>query len=136
MVTLAARTGTSPPVKPPPPVRVLLVEDEPKLAFAVRTLLELDDRAVVVGIAADGAKAVESALNHRPHVILLDVRLAGEDGVAAAAEIRQAWPKANIIVYSGDEDELQRAHDAGFTKTLLKGAIADQLLLLIKQTSA
>ena len=112
-------------------VRVVLVEDEPKLAFAVQTLLETSGSCDLVGTAADGAKAISLCEELQPDVVILDVRLPELDGISAAAEIRRAAPGTRIIIYSGDEASLQRAKDAGFADTLLKGAIADDLIELV-----
>jgi DNA-binding NarL/FixJ family response regulator len=112
-------------------VRVLLVEDEPKLAFAIRTLLETEGRATVLDVVGDARRAAEAALALRPDVVLLDVRLDAGDGIEAAVEMRGVWPEVNVVVYSGEEDELERARRQGFSQTLLKGAISDQLLAAV-----
>ena len=67
----------------------------------------------------------------RPDVVILDVRLAELDGISAAVEIRRVAPDTRIVIYSGDEASLQQANDAGFPDTLLKGAIADDLIELV-----
>jgi DNA-binding NarL/FixJ family response regulator len=112
-------------------VRVLLVEDEPKLAFAVQTLLETSCSRELVGTAAAGTTAISMCEELRPDVVILDVRLAELDGISAAVEIRRVSPGTRIVIYSGDEASLRRANDAGFPDTLLKGAIADELLELV-----
>jgi DNA-binding NarL/FixJ family response regulator len=112
-------------------VRVLLVEDEPKLAFAVQTLLETSGVCELVGIAAQGTTAITLCEELRPDVVILDVRLGALDGISAAVEIRRAAPGTRIVIYSGDEASLRRANDAGFADTLLKGAIADDLIELV-----
>lgn len=112
-------------------VRVVLVEDEPKLAFAVQTLLETSGSCELVGTAADGAKAISLCEELQPDVVILDVRLHDLDGISAAVEIRRVAPGTRIVIYSGDESSLRRANDAGFPDTLLKGAIADDLLELV-----
>jgi DNA-binding NarL/FixJ family response regulator len=112
-------------------VRVLLVEDEPKLAFAVQTLLETSTGCELVGTATAGTTAISMCAELRPDVVILDVRLAELDGISAAVEIRRAAPGTRIVIYSGDEVSLQRANDAGFAHTLLKGAIADDLIELV-----
>jgi DNA-binding NarL/FixJ family response regulator len=112
-------------------VRVLLVEDEPKLAFAVQTLLETTGTCELVGIASAGTVAIAMCAELRPDVVILDVRLAELDGISAAVEIRRVAPGTRIVIYSGDEASLQRANDAGFPDTLLKGAIADALIELV-----
>jgi DNA-binding NarL/FixJ family response regulator len=112
-------------------VRVLLVEDEPKLAFAVQTLLETSAGCELVGTATAGTTAISMCAELRPDVVILDVRLAELDGISAAVEIRRVAPGTRIVIYSGDEVSLQRANDAGFPDTLLKGAIADDLIELV-----
>jgi len=71
----------------------LIAEDEPLLAQALRAELaqawpELDVTAVV----GDGHSAVTEALHLLPDVLFLDIRLPGQDGLAAAAELADAWP--------------------------------------------
>ena len=71
----------------------LIAEDEALLAEALRAELaalwpELD----VVGTAAHGAAAVELALQHRPQVCFLDIRMPGMTGLEAAAAITDDWP--------------------------------------------
>lgn len=117
-------------------VRVLLVEDEPKLAFAVRTLLELEPEIAVVGVVDEGEDAVRSALSFRPDVVVVDVRLRDGDGIVAACRLREQWPQVSVIVYSGDEDELRRARAAGFEHVLLKGSIAVELPTLVRTAAA
>ncbi len=112
-------------------VRVLLVEDEPKLAFAVRTLLETSGSCELVGTAAAGTTAVSMCEELRPDVVILDVSIAELDGISAAVEIRRLAPSTRIVIYSGDETSLRRANAAGFSDTLLKGAIADDLIELV-----
>ena len=73
-------------------VRVLLVEDEPKLAFAVQTLLETSANCELVGTAAEGTTAISMCAELRPDVVILDVRLAELDGISAAVEIRRVAP--------------------------------------------
>jgi DNA-binding NarL/FixJ family response regulator len=112
-------------------VRVLLVEDEPKLAFAVQTLLETIGSCEFVGTAATGTAAIAMCAELRPDVVILDVRLGELDGISAAVEIRRVAPRTRIVIYSGDEASLRRANEAGFRETLLKGAIADDLIVLV-----
>jgi len=71
----------------------LIAEDEPLLAQALRAELaqawpELDVTAVV----GDGHSAVTEALRLLPDLLFLDIRLPGQDGMAAAAELADAWP--------------------------------------------
>ena len=72
----------------------LIAEDEPLLAQALRLELaaawpELE----VLEIVGDGAAAVRSALRHRPEVLFFDIRMPGQGGLEAAAELADAWPR-------------------------------------------
>lgn len=112
-------------------VRVLLAEDEPKLALAVQALCETQASLEVVAVVATAEAAVEAADAAAPDVVLLDVRLQGTDGIEAAVAIRAAGPSIGIVIYSGDEDDLERARSLGFEHVLLKGTVTQELLAAI-----
>lgn len=72
-----------PPAGAVEPVRVLLVDDEEMVRSGLAMLLDTEPGIDVVGEAADGEAAVESAARLRPDVVVMDVRMPGMDGVAA-----------------------------------------------------
>jgi DNA-binding NarL/FixJ family response regulator len=80
------------------PIRVLVVDDHPVVRQGIRTFLDLQDDLTVVGEAADGASCVVAALECRPDVILLDLRMPGTDGVAALHELRRTGNPARVLV--------------------------------------
>jgi two-component system, response regulator PdtaR len=75
-----------------PPARVLIVEDESITALDVaRRLRGLGYE--VVGLASSGPRAIEHALDRRPHVVLMDIHLQGPmDGIDTARHIQAAAP--------------------------------------------
>jgi CheY-like chemotaxis protein len=74
------------------PARILLVEDEHITALAVaRQLRRLGYQ--VVALARNGPQAIQHALSHHPHVVLMDIHLQGPmDGIDAARHIQAAAP--------------------------------------------
>jgi DNA-binding NarL/FixJ family response regulator len=70
------------------PVRVLLVDDDALVRAGLRLMLSGNDRIEVVGEADDGAGVVAAVAEHRPDVVLMDVRMPGTDGIAATEELR------------------------------------------------
>ncbi|SMH59899.1 response regulator [Azospirillum agricola] len=84
--TLTRSTGASRPRPPSRPLRLLVVEDEQLSAEAVCMAVS-DLGHTVCGTAATEAEAVEIAARVRPDVALMDVRLAGGDGIAAARRL-------------------------------------------------
>lgn len=78
-----------------PPIRVLLVDDDPLVRSGVRLMLEASPDLSVVADVGSGEEAVTAVLAHRPHVVLLDYRMGELDGIATLGEIRrlEAPPK-------------------------------------------
>jgi CheY-like chemotaxis protein len=75
-----------------PPAHILIVEDEPITALDVaRRLRRLGYQ--VVALASSGPQAIQYALSHRPHIVLMDIHLQGTmDGIDAARHIQAAAP--------------------------------------------
>ncbi len=94
-------------------LRALIAEDEPLLAQALQAELALAwPELQVVDSVGDGAAAVRSALRHRPDVLFFDIRMPGQGGLDAAAELADAWPPdvpfpALVFVTAYDQYALQ-----------------------------
>ena len=101
--------------------RVLIADDHAPTRAGVRRVLE-EAGFTVCAEEADATRAVEAALRVRPDVCLLDVRMPGGGGVAAAAEIARRLPEVRIVMLtvSRDDDDLFDALRAGATGYLLK----------------
>jgi DNA-binding LytR/AlgR family response regulator len=105
--------------------RALIAEDEPLLAQALRVeLARAWPELTVVDVVGDGAAAVRSALQHRPDVLFFDIRMPGQGGLDAAAELADAWPNdvafpALVFVTAYDQYAVQ-AFEAQAVDYLLK----------------
>ncbi len=76
-----------------PAPRALIAEDEPLLATALQHALAQAWPALqVVATVGDGLSAVREALALRPEVLFFDIRMPGQSGLDAAAELADAWP--------------------------------------------
>jgi DNA-binding NarL/FixJ family response regulator len=104
------------------PIRVLVADDHPVvrggLVAMLRTIAGLD----VIGEAADGDEAVRAALDHRPDVVLMDVRMPGVDGIEATRRIREQAPECRVLVLTMYDDDATvfTAMQAGAQGYLLK----------------
>ncbi|WP_313545668.1 response regulator transcription factor [Leifsonia aquatica] len=120
------------------PLRILLVDDQSLVRLGFRMVLEAEPDLRVVGEAADGTEAVRLAVETRPDVILMDVRMPSMDGIEATRRIVAANPDARIIILTTfDLDEYAfgglRAGASGF---LLKDARPDDLTAAIRAVAA
>ncbi len=86
-------------------IRILLVDDQYLIREGIASLLELEESVEVVGTAANGNEAVQKALELRPDVILMDIRMPELNGVAATAQIKQRTPACQVIMLTTFDDE-------------------------------
>lgn len=112
--------------------RVLVADDHPALAGAVRRTLEENGYDVCAEVAT-GPDAVAAALRTRPDVCLLDIDMPG-GGIAAAKEITAALPETAVVMLtiSADADDLLAALGAGAVGYLLKDADPASLPLTLR----
>lgn len=112
------------------PIGVLVADDHPIVRAGLCALVEDHPRMRLVAEAETGEQAVALALEHRPDVILMDLRMPTMDGADAIRAIRASWPDARVIVlttYDGDED-IAQALRAGARAYLLKDATRMELM--------
>lgn len=100
-------------------VKVLLIDDDPLVRAGLRMILSSAEDVQVVGEADDGARAVAAVHEHRPDVVLMDIRMAEMDGITATAALRQLDPRPQVIVlttFQADEQVMNalRAGASGF----------------------
>jgi DNA-binding NarL/FixJ family response regulator len=106
---------------PSRPVRVLVVEDNHVVALDIMNIVR-DNGGTVVGHATTGSRAIHLAIQHKPDVVLMDVRLDGSlDGVSAASTIRRVQHTPIVFVTGqGDATTMRRVAEFGDAPVLLK----------------
>jgi len=116
-------------------IRVLVVDDVPETRENIRKLLLFEKDIEVVGMAADGAQAIEAAKKLRPDVILMDINMPGMDGIAAAEAINLQVPESQVIMMSvqSEADYLRRSMLAGAREFLIKPFTSDELAQSIRR---
>jgi DNA-binding NarL/FixJ family response regulator len=119
-------------------IRVLLVDDEALVRGGLRMILESADDLEVVGETDDGSKAVEAVQLHRPDVVLMDVRMPGLDGLAAAGAILHlADPPRVVMLTTFDLDSyVFAALAAGASGFLLKDTPPRDLIAAVRVVAA
>jgi DNA-binding NarL/FixJ family response regulator len=110
-------------------IRVLIADDHGLVRRGLRELLKQVDGVEVIAEATSGYEAVELAVSQRPHVVLMDISMAGMNGLEAAKRIIAAAPEVRVLMLSmhSDEQYVSQAIAAGASGYLLKSADVAEL---------
>src|SRR5450631_435015 len=117
-----------------PRVRILIAEDQALVRRGTAVLLSMESDMEVVGQACDGIEAVEMAMRLTPEIVLMDLHMPRQGGVAATREITRALPGTQVLVLTtlNDDDTVFEAVRAGAHGYLLKDATEAELLDTIR----
>lgn len=107
---------------------ILVVDDQSMVRAGFSALLSAQPGLHVVGEAADGHAAVQAAREHRPDVVLMDIRMPGMDGITATEQIVSETDARVLVLTTFNLDEyVLKALRAGASGFLLKDARAEEL---------
>lgn len=115
----------APPFVAETPLRIVICEDDEKLAALVEETLDGDGRFIVAGRAANGDEAVRLCEEHSPDIVLMDIGMPGRDGIDATRAIHARDAGQHVVIYTGSDEygDVARADDAGAVGFLHKGAL-------------
>lgn len=116
------------------PIRLLIADDHAVVREGIRSLVSIEPDYEIVGEATDGVEAVQQARTLDPDVILLDMVMPRQDGLATIIEIKKENPNARILVLTSfaDDDKILPAIKAGALGYLLKDTSPEELLQAIR----
>jgi two-component system response regulator DevR len=111
-------------------ISVVIVDDSDVVRMGLTALLGSSPRLKVLGEARDVASAIAAADQHRPDVVVLDIRLPDGDGFDACREICRRQPETKVLILTSVEDEemVDNAIRAGSHGYLLKEINGDALV--------
>jgi DNA-binding NarL/FixJ family response regulator len=114
----------------PEPIRVLIADDHPVVRVGVASLVSDQTHLQLVAQACSGEEAIRFYSEHRPDVVLMDLRMPGRDGVATITALREIDPAARIVIlttFDGEED-IYRGLRAGAKAYLLKDSSQQEIV--------
>ena len=119
-------------------VRILIADDHRLFAESLMRVLTEDERVDVVGIADNGRKAVELAVDLQPDVILMDLNMPVLDGFKATQQLREAGSDAQILILTGADEAIgsEDAAAAGASGYLRKEQGLDQLQQVLLEVAS
>jgi two-component system nitrogen regulation response regulator NtrX len=116
--------------------RILIVDDEPGIRQALKQVLEYED--LVVKVASSGGEAITVYPDFRPHLVFLDVKMAGLDGLETLTRLRDLDPKSQVVMISGHGTiaTAVEATQRGAFDFLEKPLDTDRLLVTVRNALA
>jgi DNA-binding NarL/FixJ family response regulator len=116
-------------------ISILVVDDHFMVRMGLCASLNVEPDIRVVAEASSGEEALRAYRQHRPSLVLMDVRLPAMSGIEAAAAILSEFPDAHILMLSthAGEEEIYRSLQTGAVGYVLKSAVREQLLQAIRQ---
>ncbi len=110
--------------------RILLVDDHEVVRLGLKSLLERHSQFEVVGEAGSSREALEQAAQLMPDVVVMDIRLPGQSGIEACAELVNRYPSLRVIMLTSyaEDEMLFSAIRAGASGYILKQIGGDDLV--------
>jgi DNA-binding NarL/FixJ family response regulator len=120
------------------PIRVLVVDDQELVRAGFCVILDAADGIEVVGEAGDGAAAIAQAAALAPDVVLMDIRMPGMDGLAAARQLTAVAdpPKVVMLTTFDLDDYVYEALRSGASGFLLKDSPRADLIAAVRAAAA
>jgi DNA-binding NarL/FixJ family response regulator len=118
-------------------MRILIADDHQLVRASLRSLLADFPDIEVVAEAADGREAVKLVAKHRPEMVLMDISMAGLNGIDATRHIAREHPHVRVIILSMHTDNryVLQALRAGASGYVLKGSTPKELELAIESVA-
>jgi two-component system NarL family response regulator len=119
-------------------IRILVIDDHFVVRMGLVAALNMEDDMVVVGEACDSPQALELYRQHRPDIVLTDLRMPDVDGVATTGLLCRETPPARVIVFSsfGGDENVRRALAAGAHGYVIKSGPPAELVAAIRSVYA
>lgn len=118
-------------------ITVLLVDDDPLVRAGLAMIIASADDLQVVGEGGDGLEAIDATQEHRPRVVLMDIRMPRLDGIAATARLRAIPDPPEVLVLTTFQSDgyVLDALRAGASGFLLKDTPPTEILAAIRQVA-
>ncbi|MDC7222017.1 MAG: response regulator transcription factor [Spirochaetales bacterium] len=117
-------------------IRIVICDDQSLIRDGLEMLLKLEEGMEVLGKASDGAEALEMVENYKPDLVLMDLKMAGMNGIEATRRLKQDYPGVKVLVLTtyNDDEWLFDALNAGASGYLLKDTPREEVIKAVKGT--
>jgi DNA-binding NarL/FixJ family response regulator len=122
----------------PSRIKVLLVDDHPIVLEGLKHVMRRSARLQIVGVAHDGAEAINQAQTLQPDVILMDIAMPGTDGIEATRVLAQTQPGVRVLGLSVHDSPyyVREMSDAGASGYIVKTTPPEEMIRIIERVHA
>ncbi len=119
-------------------IRILLVDDNQLFRKGLAALIATDGDFLVLGDIPGGMHVTQSALDFEPDIVLMDIQLAGINGLETGAQIKRRLPQVRIVLLTAlrSDEHVRMALRTGVDGYLLKDASADELKVCLRAVAS
>ena len=119
-------------------MKIIICDDQDIVRDGLTLLLKLETDIEIIGVAANGAEAIELVTQKQPGLVLMDLKMPVMNGVDATREIKTKFPAVKVLILTtyGTDDWVLDAIRAGASGYLLKDATREEVLNAIRGTVA
>ena len=119
-------------------IKVLIADDLSMLRQGIQVILEQDSDIEVCALASNGKEAFELCGEHRPDVVLMDMRMPEFDGAYGTQKIKEAYPDTRVLVLTtfDDEETVAEAMGSGADGYILKEMDNVKIIQSVKAVSS
>ena len=120
------------------PIRLVIADDHPLVLDGLERLFQADPDFTVVARCRDGDEALRAAREHRPDLLILDIRMPGRDGLAVLREVRKEQLPTRVVLLTAevDEDAVVEALRLGARGIVLKEMAPHMLVQCVRKVHA
>jgi len=117
-------------------MKVLICDDQALIRDSLEMLLRLEKDIEIVGLAQDGAEAVELVARHQPDLVLMDLKMPGMTGIEATRQICAQHPAVRVLVLTTYDDDawVFDAIRVGASGYLLKDTPREEVIKAVRGT--
>lgn len=121
-----------------PKIRILLVDDHMLMRIGLCSALSTQPDLEIVAEASDGEEALRAYDEHKPDVVILDLRMPKKNGIETLQALRQKHPRVKVMVLSeyGTGYDISKAYEAGAFGFIMKDTPLAELLTALRKIHA
>ena len=119
-------------------ISILIADDHDLVRIGLRHMLEVIETFSIIGEAASGEEALEKAVELKPDIVLMDVRMPGIGGIEATQRMQRRSPDSRVIALTACADDPfpDLLLEAGARAFLTKDSGLDELVLAVREVHA